>query len=308
MQIVPEIPGAVLIVKGDTVLADVATAGCAPHTRFQIASLSKQFTAAAVLLLAQRGVLALDDRIGRWVEGGPPSWRAITLHQLLAHTSGLGHWDEYPMIDLFQPMEPSALLEAFHAVPPLFAAGGGWHYSSPGYVLLAHVVEQATGRPYRGVLAADVFAPLDMAATFAGSPGQRPDVAPGHDGAGRPVPSFDLDVVGMGAGDVWSTTGDLVRWIDGLRAGRLLDERHRALMLTEHATTGAGPGSRGYGYGWFVGSVAGEPWFHHDGANAGFRAYAACLPTSDRRVVVLSNSEATNMAVFNDVVTAALRL
>jgi CubicO group peptidase (beta-lactamase class C family) len=155
---------------------------------------SKQFTAAAVLLLAQRGALSLDDQIGRWIGGCPLSWSEITLHHLLTRTSGLGHWDDYPMIDLAVRVQPAELLETFHLVPPLFTAGGGWHYSSPGYVLLARVVERVADEPYRDALAGKIFAPLGMADTFAGSPADRQDVARGHGRDGWPVPSWDLDV------------------------------------------------------------------------------------------------------------------
>jgi CubicO group peptidase (beta-lactamase class C family) len=210
------------------------------------------------------------------------------------------------MIDLARRVTPADLLETFHQVPPLFAPGAGWHYSSPGYVLLAHVVQRAADEPYRDVLANAIFAPLRMEDTFAGSPGDRRHVARGLGRDGRPVPSWDLDVVGMGAGDIWSTTRDLLTWIDGLRSGRLLGDRYRGLMLTEQAPTGGGPDARGYGYGWFVGSRAGEAWFHHSGENAGFRAFDACLPESDRRIVVLSNSDATDPAVLRELLSAAL--
>ncbi|GHJ43480.1 serine hydrolase [Catellatospora sp. TT07R-123] len=305
MSIMPEFRGTLLVMQGDEVLADVVAAGHTPGTRFQIASVSKQFTAAAVLLLAQRGLLRLDDRIGRWIDGCPASWDGITLHHLLAHTSGLGHWNEYPMIDLFRPLPPPELLAAFGQVPPLSAPGDRWHYSSPGYVLLAHVVARAADRPYRDVLAREFFEPLGMADTFVGSPGDRSALAQGHGPDGEPVPSYELDVVAMGAGDVWSTTGDLIRWLDGLRAGRLLDARHLGLMLAEHAATGHEPDSRGYGYGCFVGSFNGEQWFHHSGGNSGFRSFAACLPASDRRIVVLSDSEAMDGAVLNELLAAA---
>lgn len=306
MPTLPEIPGAVLIMKGDAVIADVTSPGITPRTRFQLASVSKQFTAAAVLLQAQRDLLRLDDPVGRWIGGCPPSWRDITLHHLLAHSSGLGHWDEYPMIDLFKCVPLDELLTTFHEVPPLFAPGRGWHYSSPGYVLLAHVAERVADTPYRELLAREVFAPLGLADTFAGEPGDRTDLAVGLGEDGLPTPSFELDVVGMGAGDLWSTTGDVVRWIDGLRATRLLDEHHLGLMLSEQAPTGRGPDAGGYGYGWAIGEVDGRAWFHHSGDNSGFRTFDACLPASDHRIVILSNSEMTTAALLNDVLAVAL--
>jgi CubicO group peptidase (beta-lactamase class C family) len=202
MSNVPPVRGSVLVVRGAHTLAARTSDDCTVRTRFQIASVSKQFTAAAVLLLAQRGAVNLDDRIGRRLDGCPPSWQDITLHHLLTHTSGLGHWDEYPMIGLARPVEPAELLTTFHRVPLLFPPGTGWHYSSPAYVLLAHVVQQAAGTPYRDFLATEIFTPLGMADTFAGSAGARPDIATGHDRDGRPVPSWELDV-GSVEGHAW---------------------------------------------------------------------------------------------------------
>ncbi|WP_425440237.1 serine hydrolase domain-containing protein [Pseudosporangium ferrugineum] len=256
--------------------------------RYQLASVSKQFTAAAVLLLAQDGRLSPDDPLDRWI----PGWPGVTLHHLLAHTSGLGHWHDYPMLDLGTRIEPAELLETFRSVPVVSAPGAAWRYSSPAYVLAAHVVERVAGLPYREFLDQRVFGPAGLTATFAGSPGQRPEVAPGHDEHGAPLPSWDLDVLGMGAGDVWSTTGDMVTWLRRLWAGDVLRDPWRTLMLTERAATGdTRAHSRGYGYGWFVGTYEGEPWFHHDGHNAGYKTFAACLPESDRRIVLLSNTE-----------------
>ncbi|MEV4636762.1 serine hydrolase domain-containing protein [Actinoplanes sp. NPDC049548] len=256
--------------------------------RYQLASVSKQFTAAAVLLLAQDGRVRLDDPLDRWIAG----WPGVTLHHLLAHTSGIGHWHDYPMIDLGRRVDPGELVETFRRVPPVFAPGDGWRYSSPAYVLAAQVVERVADLPYRDFLAGRVFGPAGLTGTFAGSPGDAGDIAPGHDQHGAALPSWDLDVVGMGAGDVWSTTGDMVSWMRRLWAGDVLGEPWRTLMLTERAATGnADDHSRGYGYGWFVGTYDGEPWFQHSGHNAGYKTFAACLPESDRRIVVLTNSE-----------------
>src|ERR1700733_4350639 len=98
--------GALRITAGGVVVAEYAagtTGGgapspCVPRTRFQIASISKQFTAAAALVLIQRGRWAVDDRLARWFPGGPDGWADITVHHLLSHTSGLGHWDDFPEI------------------------------------------------------------------------------------------------------------------------------------------------------------------------------------------------------------------
>lgn len=281
-----------LVRQGEDVIVEDVT-----DTRYQLASVSKQFTAAAVLLLAEDGMLHLDDPVGRWIDGCP-QWRDITLHHLLTHTSGLGHWDDYPMIDLARRVEPGELLKTFHREPLRYRPGAGWSYSSPGYVLLAHVVERAADTPYRVFLADRIFDRLGLTSTFAGAPAGRPNLARGHDAAGNPLPTWELDVVGMGAGDVWSTATDLLAWLDALQDGRLLSEPYRALMLTERARTGKGPDDSGYGYGVFVGELNGRRWWHHSGHNAGFKAFAGNIPESGRRIVVLSNTEATNASTI----------
>ncbi|GIF04762.1 hypothetical protein Asi03nite_23000 [Actinoplanes siamensis] len=275
--------------QGADVIVDDTT-----QTRYQLASVSKQFTAAAVLLLVEEGMLALAEPVGRWFDGCPQEWQNITLHQLLTHTAGLGHWDDYPMIDLARRVDPGDLLKTFHCVPLKFPPGEGWCYSSPGYVLLAHVVERAADTPYRVFLADRIFGRLGLTSTFAGSPGARPDLALGHDAEGRPIPTWELDVVGMGAGDVWSTAKDVLTWLDALERGRLLSEPYRTLMLTERARTDNGPDISGYGYGVFVGELNGRRWWHHSGHNAGYKAYVGNIPELGRRIVVLSNTEATN--------------
>lgn len=146
-------------------------------SRFQLASVSKQFTAAALLLLVEEGTLLLEDPISRWIDGCPKQWRDITLHHLLSHTSGLGHWDDYPMIDLGQRVEPSELLKTFHSVPLQFPPGAGWRYSSPAYVLLAQIVQRSADTPYRAFLADRIFDRLGLTQTFAGMPTARPNLA-----------------------------------------------------------------------------------------------------------------------------------
>ncbi|SCF27502.1 CubicO group peptidase, beta-lactamase class C family [Micromonospora matsumotoense] len=288
----------ILVRQGEDFIVHDAT-----RTRYQLASVSKQFTAAAVLLLVQDGRLLLDDVVGRWIDGCPEDWRDITLHQLLTHTSGLGHWDDYPMIDLARWVEPDELLKTFHRVPLRYPPGGGWSYSSPAYVLLAHVVERVADTPYRVFLADRLFGPLGLTRTFAGTGAGQPDLAPGHDAEGRPLPTWELDVVGMGAGDVWSTAEDVLTWTDALQDGRLLGEPYRTLMLTERARTGRGPEESGYGYGVFVGEHDGRRWWHHSGHNAGFKAFTVNIPDLGRRVVVLSNTEATDAGTVTPLLT-----
>lgn len=133
----------IVVRQGDDVVVD------STESRFQLASVSKQFTAAAVLLLVEEGTLLLEDPISRWIDGCPEQWRDITLHHLLSHTSGLGHWDDYPMIDLGQRVEPSELLKTFHSVVRGAQQYRGDHPQHPGAA--AHLTAgRRETRPYEG--------------------------------------------------------------------------------------------------------------------------------------------------------------
>jgi len=153
---------------------------CTPDTWFQICSVSKQFTATAILLMADRGRVALDDRVTRWFSDLPEEWRAITIRHLLTHTSGLGHWPDCPDLDPHQAVLPGRQMEHFQQMPLLNRPGTRWRYSSPGYVLLGWIVQEASGQPYAAFLADHIFAPLGLQSTSTGDPPREPKMAFGY--------------------------------------------------------------------------------------------------------------------------------
>jgi len=268
-----------------------------PETRFQIASISKQFTAAASLLLVDQEVVSLDDHLVDILDGCPTAWKGITIHHLLCHTSGLVHWPQLPNLDLTGDVSVDELLTIFGNEPLLSEPGERYAYSSPGYVLLAHVVQKASGTPYRTFLADELFGPLAMDATFAGSAGAEPNLATPLN-QGKPVRSFELDVVGMGAGDVWSTVDDLAHWDAVLESRLVLSDESRKRMFTAHATVSDEiPGVRfeGYGYGWYLADIAGHRVNFHAGDNAGFQSINAVLPDDDATFVALTNDTSADL-------------
>jgi CubicO group peptidase (beta-lactamase class C family) len=275
----------------------------APGTRFQIASVSKQFTAAAVLLLASRSRLALDDPVGRWLGGGPPGWESITVAHLLAHTSGLGHWPDYPGLDVYARIEAADELAFFQARPLLSAPGSRYRYSSPGYVLLAWIVERVTGQPYAGFLAGEVFGPLGLTSASAGDPPGGPGMARGYR-AGEPLASADLATVSIGAGDLWCSVPDLLRWDEAIGGDELLPAAFREAMFTVHAP--GSPGGEGgwsyggYGYGWRIGTYRGHRARYHAGDNPGYLSLNAWLPDDRVTLAVLVNDEATDILAVAD--------
>lgn len=292
--------GGVIVVERAGGMADRDLGlACAAETRFQIASVSKHFTAAAVLLLASRSQLSLDAPVSRWFGGCPQDWRAITVRHLLTHTSGLGHLSDFPALDLYRPIEPAQELGIFQQKPLLFAPGSRYRYSSPGYTLLAWIVEKTGGQRYASFLADRIFAPLGMATASAGDPPGGTGMARGYHG-GDPVPSFDLATIGLGAGDIWCTAADLLRWDDAIAGGELLPAGQREAMLTPHAVTGSAPGREGwsfsgYGYGWQIGTVAGHRACFHTGDNSGYLAVNAWLPDERVTLAVLANDQAAGI-------------
>jgi CubicO group peptidase (beta-lactamase class C family) len=265
-----------------------------PDTRFQLASVSKTITSAAILRLVERGRLSLDDDVRHWFPEAPIDWLRITIRQLLAHTSGLPHWDDLPRLSLYRPIDPRDLRSAFARVPLHFRPGTQWRYSSPGYVLLAQIVERITRRPYAAFLATEFFRPLGLESMRAGSESPVPALdARGYRGS-RARPSFDLDGVGMGAGDIWTNAADLLRWNRAYMGGQVLGPCSIDQALHRHADVPMsfeGVSSVAYGFGWFIGTSKWGEVIFHTGGNAGFTALNAWLPRSSAWVVILSNSE-----------------
>jgi CubicO group peptidase (beta-lactamase class C family) len=266
-----------------------------PQTTFQIASVSKQFTAAAILLLQEQGALSIHDPLSRWLPEFPAQWHSITAHHLLTHTSGLGHWEDFPQLSLYHPMARAELLATFQQAPLKFAPGTAWAYSSPGYVLLAHLVERIADEPYARFIQRRVFDPLAMTRSSVGTRSSHPEQqAVGYAGK-KELPSFELDTVGIGAGDVWTTAGDLATWNHALRLpDRLLTKASLDVMFTSHSSVPEAviemPGVS-YGYAWFLAKFGGQHVCFHGGDNSGFGALSLLVPAQALTIILLTNDE-----------------
>ena len=315
MPVGESLRGVALVLRGSSVrnevvggIADRETGAlCTAQTRFQVASVSKQFTAAAVLLLAERGRLRLDDPVERWLPGCPPAWRSMTVHHLLTHTSGIGHWDAIPLLDPLRPAAPGDLLAMIQQSALRAAPGRAWSYSSPGYILLGQIVQAASGQTYAAFLSEHIFAPLGLSATSAGAAPADGPVARGYRD-GQPVPSWEMSFQ-AGTGNIWSTAADLTRFTAAVDSAALLTATSRQAMLAIHApidpaaTTGIGWRPYGYGYGWFIGAVAGHPGHYHPGDNPGYQSFNGRLHDPAIRVAVLTNDETTDLrAIVADLV------
>jgi CubicO group peptidase (beta-lactamase class C family) len=291
--------GAITIVDSGHGYADRKTKE--PNTRdtaFQIASISKTFTAAAILLLQQDGALSVRDRVDSYVAGCPDQWKPITLHHLLTHSSGIGHWNHFPDIDVFDSTAREKLIRIVQNRPLEFAPGEGWLYSSLAFVLLAYIVEQVSNQSYAQFLRDRIFRPLGMESTGAGNaPPLKALRAVGYEGDER-ARSFELNHTGIGAGDVWSTTGDLARWNRALASPGLFHDDSLRAMFAPHVPVSRvdeGIAYTHYGYGWFTGRLHDRRILFHTGDNAGFRSFNGRLPDDDAMVIVLANDHRANV-------------
>lgn len=310
-----DLRGVAMVTRAGTVraelsggLADAAAAiPCTAQTRFQICSISKQFAAAAALLLVEAGRLALDDPVDRWLPDGPPRWSRVTLHHLLSHTAGVPHWLEAPGLDPAEPTPPGERLAAIGAAPLRTAPGETWHYSSPGFVLVGLIVERASGQPYARFLTERILAPLGLTATSVGGPPPEPAARGYRDGA--PVTPFDLAAM-AGTGDIWSTAADLASFTAALHAGNLITNESLHAMLTPHAPIEDDDETlitTGYGYGVFTGTSAGHAVFYHPGDNPGYLSFSGWIPDRAASLVILANDESVRIPdLIRQLLTTAL--
>jgi CubicO group peptidase (beta-lactamase class C family) len=259
-----------------------------PDTVFRIGSVTKQFTAMAIMQLQERGALKVSDSICRHISPCPEAWRPVTLRHLLTHTSGIPSYTRLPEWNerISQlPQTHSSLVAQFRDLPLEFTPGEKSRYDNSGYFLLGLVIERASGEPYAQFLQKNIFAPLGM--THTGYDRQRqliPRRANGYHWSGNGfinAPIINVDLA-YAAGALVSTTHDLLRWDQALNTTNLVSRRSLDEMFT--------PVRDDYGYGWRIDTAFGRPQISHGGSIHGFSAYISRFPADRLTVIVLSNS------------------
>lgn len=267
--------------------------GGAPDARapYQIASISKQFTAAAILLLEDDGKLSLDDTVAKYLPGITGGDR-ITIRQLLSHTSGLrDYWpQDFSFAAMSRPTTPQGILDRWAKAPLDFEPGEQWQYSNTGYVVAGQIIEKASGQPLLAFLQDRIFRPLGIRALD-----QDDAVGPGFpQGYGRyalgPVRVATPAARGWlyAAGELAMSAEDLAKW-DIARMNRTLlaaddwAEQERAVTLADGSSTG-------YGLGVSVGSQGGRRYVEHNGEAVGFLSENIVFPDQKTAIVVLTNS------------------
>lgn len=294
-----DVPGAsVLVVRdGEPVvrrsygLADLEKhVAATPHTNYRLASVSKQFTAASVLLLIEDGRLTLDDHIQRYLPGLPAAARGITIRHLLTHTSGLiDYEDVMDPADTRQVHDADVLALLQSQDRTYFAPGTGYRYSNSGYALLALTVERVSGKRYAQFLRERIFQPLGMNDTvaFEASVSDVAHRAFGYsfeDGAWKRTDQSTTSAV-LGDGGIYSSIDDLAKWDAALYDERLLPSK--ALREAFTPATPTDDPQVEYGFGW---RITGETLWH-SGETIGFRNVIVRWPQRRLTVVVLTNRD-----------------
>lgn len=261
-----------------------------PRTKFFIGSITKQFTAAAILILQQRGLLSIYDPITEHLPDYPhdPGVR-ITIHNCLTHTSGVPDYTEVPAVmwKRTQPVTPSDLMSLFEHEPLQFEPGTQYRYSNSGYIILGAIIEAVSGQSYEAFLHHEILKPLNMLNTgYARRSAGLPYRADGYTIDDRRVPVDALPVhmsVLHTAGALYSTVEDMLSWDQALYTDRILTEASRKLMQR--------PLARNYGYGWFIDSLFGRVHMFHGGYLDGFNTTFERWPDDKLCVVVFSNED-----------------
>ena len=297
----PGMPGAsVLVVRDGQVavnrsygLADVeAGIRTTDSTNYRLASLSKQFTAAAIALLVRDGRLAYDRRVADVLPGLPAYASAVTVRQLLTHTSGLPDYEDHvPRGQTEQVKDRDVPTLIAKADSMVFAPGTSYAYSNTGYALLALVVERLSGQPYARFLHDRIFAPLGMKGTVAYEAGVStvPNRAYGYSLRGNTVVRTDQSSTSavLGDGGIYSSVRDLILWDRALDAGTLLTRAELETAWTP-ARLSSGAVTR-YGFGWFTERENGSLRLSHHGETSGFTNFILRYPERRLTVIVLTN-------------------
>jgi CubicO group peptidase (beta-lactamase class C family) len=286
--------GTVLIARGNDVLFSKGYGSAnlewavpnTPSTKFRLGSVTKQFTAASILLLEERGKLKVDDPVKKYLPEAPAAWDKMTIFHVLTHTAGIPNFTsfaDYPSSEPFSTT-PEKLVARFRDKPLEFQPGEKWNYSNSGYVLLGYLVERISGQTYEKFVQENIFTPLGMKDSGYDSN----SAVISHRASGyTPSPNGTVNAgfvhmsIPFSAGALYSTTEDLLRWEQGLFGGKVLSAASLQKMTT--------PVKNDYAFGLQVHTVKGRKVIDHGGGIEGFNTLLAYYPEQKLTVAVLGN-------------------
>jgi CubicO group peptidase (beta-lactamase class C family) len=297
----PDGPGGSVVVIHDGAVAYMHSYGLAdvearepatPETDYRLASLTKQFTATAIMLLAKDGRLSYDQKVIDLLPGFPAYARDVTVRQLLTHTSGLWAYEDFvPDSATVQVHDRDVLQLIGRADSTYFPPGSAFRYSNTGYALLSLIVERVSGEPFATFLHDRIFEPLGMDSTVAFQDGIStvPRRAYGYSRRGDRFVRTDQSSTSavLGDGGIYTSVSDLVKWDHALEAHTLVGAQARTLSWTPAVLTDGEKTS--YGFGWFVDEDRGRPRLTHNGETRGFTNAIIRYPDQRLTVIVLTN-------------------
>jgi D-alanyl-D-alanine carboxypeptidase len=270
------------------------------NTVYELGSVTKQFTATAVMMLVEEGKVCLDDSIMKYFPEAPAAWKHITVRHLLSHTSGIQNHVAVPgylgafRTNLMLETTPARdeLLKMFFKLPLEFEPGETWAYDNTGYYLLGMIIEKASGKSYWQFIDEHIFRPLDMNLTRNTDP-QRlvPHRASGYEWVknhyeNRPVL---LPFIAFSAGSLLSTVEDLAKWDAALYTEKLLKSSTIEQMWTSTKTRDGTTAPFNYGFGWFIDSYQGHRLVQHTGGTPGFSSAIYRFIDDRLTVIILTN-------------------
>jgi CubicO group peptidase (beta-lactamase class C family)/uncharacterized protein YneR len=266
-----------------------------PEMVFRIGSITKQFTAVAILQLMEQGKLSLDDEITKFIPDYPTQGHLITIEHLLTHTSGIKSFTNVPEFQKMSrnDMQPDEVVKLISSQPMEFAPGTKWAYNNSGYFLLGYIIEKITGKTYQEYLQENFFTPLGMTGSCYGS-----DVAiikkraSGYQAGRNGVENapFLSMLLPYAAGSIQSTVEDLYKWNRALQSYKLLKKETLDKAYTSYKLKNGE--STSYGYGWALNKLQGSNVIEHGGGINGFLTNAIYLPEEDVFVALFSNNTA----------------
>lgn len=280
-------------------------------TKFRIASLTKQFTAACILLLQERGQLNVQDPISRYLPGLPEAWQTITIHQLLTHTSGIPNYTDSSQFKRLSRMgtTPQEMIALVADKPLDFKPGSQWRYSNTGYILLGMIIEKTSGQSYADFLKRNIFGPLGMANSGYDQAipilKERVSGYQIKDGQLANADFIDMSVP-YAAGGIYSTVEDMYRWNQALaQEGKLLSASSLKQMFTEYPE--AVYQGQHYGYGVVINRQKfGKLLYYHGGGVEGFSSVIQRYSAEGVCIVVLSNLDSYKPWDLGDHIAADL--
>ena len=262
-----------------------------PETLFQSGSVGKQFTATAIMMLAEQGKLGLDDPISKYFSGAPQWWKDVTIRQLLSHTAGFG---DYPKdFDFRKDYTEDEMVRIVEAIPPAYTPGTSWTYSNLGFLTLGILIHRVTGEFYGDFLQQNIFKPLGMSTTrIINEADVIPNRASGYRLVGGQLKNQEWvspTVNTTADGSLYFSILDLVKWDAALYTDKLLKRGDLQQMWTVAPLRDGKPNSGHYGFGWFVESRKGHRIVEHEGQWQGFETQISRYVDDELTVVILTN-------------------